>query len=118
MLVDDITSIRSYLRLMLKNEPDVEVIAEAENGQIAIEFLNQHKPLPDIIIMDVNMPIMGGIESTQHITSIFPDIKVIAYTSLDDDDTIRNMSKAGASGYLIKECSCKEIMSVIQTAIQ
>ena len=118
MLVDDITSIRNYLHLLLKDVPCIEVIAEAENGKIAIELLHEYKILPDIIIMDVNMPVMNGIDSTQYITSVFQSIKVIAFTSSNDDDTIRNILNAGASAHLVKGCSFKDIISTILTVAQ
>lgn len=113
LLVDDYPSIRESLRTLLETIPDVEVVGEAEDGRTALELV--HKLLPDVIIMDIRMPVMDGIEATQWITSVFPDVKVIAFTSCSDKSIIRKMFEAGASGFLLKGCGFVEIISAIKS---
>ena len=113
LLVDDYPPIRKSLRTLLETIPDVEVVGEAEDGRIALELM--HKLLPDVIIMDIRMPVMDGIEATRWITSVFPDVKVIAFTSCSDKSMIRKMFEAGASGFLLKGCGFVEIISAIKS---
>lgn len=112
LLVDDYSSIRKLLRILLKTVPEVEVVGEAENGRLALELT--HKLLPDIIIMDIRMPIMNGIEATRRITTAFPGVKVIAFTSCSDNSTIKKVFEAGASDFLLKGCGPVEIISAIK----
>jgi DNA-binding NarL/FixJ family response regulator len=116
LLVDDYASIRKSLRILLKTVPGVEVVGEAEDGRIAMELM--HKLLPDIIIMDIRMPVMDGIEATRWITSVFPGAKVIAFTSCAEKSTIREMFEAGASGILLKGCGSVEIISAIKAVAE
>ena len=116
LLVDDYASIRKSLRILLKTVPGVEVVGEAEDGRIALELM--HKLLPDIIIMDIRMPVMDGIEATRWITTVFPDVKVIAFTSCAEKSTIRQMFEAGASGILLKGCGSVEIISAIKAVAE
>ena len=118
MLVDDYAPIRNSLRILLAKVRTIEIVAEAEDGQMAIEFIHKNRIIPDVIIMDVNMPVMNGIEATQWITSVFPDIKVIAFSSSDEEDLIESMYEVGASAYLTKGCGFGEIVSAIRSAVQ
>ena len=116
LLVDDYASIRKSLRILLKTVPGLEVVGEAEDGRIALELM--HKLLPDIIIMDIRMPVMDGIEATRRITTVFPGVKVIAFTSCAEKSTIRKMFEAGASGFLLKGCGSVEIISAIKAVAE
>ena len=116
LLVDDYASIRKSLRILLKTVHGVEVVGEAEDGRIAMELM--HQLLPDIIIMDIRMPVMDGIEATRWITTVFPDVKVIAFTSCAEKSTIREMFEAGASGILLKGCGSVEIISAIKAVAE
>ena len=116
LLVDDYAPIRKSLRILLKRIPGVEVVGEAEDGKIAIELT--HQLLPDIVIMDVSMPVMNGIEATRRITTVFPDVKVIAFTSSTEKDTTNLMYEAGASRLLLKGCRSVEITSAIKTVAE
>jgi DNA-binding NarL/FixJ family response regulator len=116
LLVDDYEPIRKSLRTLLEDYPEVEVIGEAEDGRKALELM--HRLLPNIIIMDVRMPVMNGIEATRWITTVFPDVKVIAFTSCSEKSMVKKMYKAGASGFLLKGCSPVEIISAIKTAAE
>ena len=116
LLVDDYASIRKSLRMLLKTVPGVEVVGEAEDGRMALELV--HKFLPDVIFMDVRMPVMDGIEATRWITTVFPDVKVIAFTSCAAESTAREMLEAGASDILLKGCESEEVISAIEAVIE
>jgi DNA-binding NarL/FixJ family response regulator len=117
LLVDDYLPIRKLLRTCLKSVPGIEVVGEAENGEAAVELMG--KLLPDVVFMDVYMPIMDGIEATRRITSAFPDVKVIVFTSSSDKDTMKKMLEAGASGFLPKGCcGLAEVTSAVRTATE
>ncbi len=116
LLVDDYASIRKSLRILLKTVPGVEVVGEAEDGKIALELMP--KLLPDVIIMDIRMPVMDGIEATRWITNVYPGVKVIAFTSCAEKSTIREMFEAGASGILLKGCGSVEIISAIKAVAE
>jgi len=116
LLADDYASIRKALRISLETVPGLEVVGEAENGRIALELM--HKLLPDVVIMDIRMPMLDGIEATRWITTVFPSVKVIAFTSCAEKSTIRKMYEAGASGFLRKGCGSVEIISAIKAVAE
>jgi two-component system response regulator NreC len=116
LLVDDYAPIRKSLRLLLEKAPGIEVVGEAEDGSEALELM--HKLLPNIVIMDIRMPMLDGIEATRCITSVFPNVKVIAFTSCAEESTIRQMFEVGASGFLLKGCGFVEIISAIKAVIE
>lgn len=111
LLVDDQEMFRVLLRRLLRKQPDMEVVAEATDGGMAIELVQELKP--DVVVMDVNMPGVNGIEATQWITSHTPDVKVIAFTSDPEIWILKEMFKAGACGYLVKGCKKEELTSAI-----
>lgn len=116
LLVDDYASIRKSLRVLLKTVPGVEVVGEAEDGRIALKLM--HKLLPDIVIVDIGMPVMDGIEATRWITTLFPGVKVIAFTSCAEKSTIRKMFEAGASNILLKDCGSVKIISTVKAVAE
>lgn len=116
LLADDYAPLREFLREHLGKIPGMEVVGEAENGGIAVELTQ--KLLPDIVIMDVNMPIMDGIEATRRITTATPDVKVIAFTSSRYGSTTKNMLEAGASDLLVKGDDLAKIASAIKAVIE
>jgi two-component system, NarL family, response regulator NreC len=115
LIVDDHQITREGIRSMLEREPDMIVLGEAEDGRSAVRMARELGP--DIIVMDVCMPEMNGILATSVILSEFPKIKVLALSMLADRRFVYNMLRAGASGYLIKDCSFKELARAIRKVI-
>lgn len=112
-LADDHKIVRDGIKLMIRQHPGVEVIAEAENGNEVIEICA--KESIDLVIMDINMPQMDGIEATSRIKTNYPEIKVLALTMSNDDVHIRKMIQAGASGYIMKSSGTLELREAIET---
>src|SRR5258708_7537711 len=101
LLADDHTILRAGLTKLLNAEPDIEVVGEACNGHQALqEALRLH---PDIILMDITMPDMSGIEATKRIKEHLPDTKVLILTMQENDEYVHQALRVGASGYLVKE---------------
>lgn len=113
MLVDDHKVMREGLRALLKNESDIEVAGEAADGQSAFRLVSEIKP--DLIIMDIAMPGLNGIETTRKIISKFSDVQVIALSAYSERRFIFRVFKAGASGYLLKDCAFTELICAIRT---
>ena len=122
MLVDDQRLARLGFQLMLDDVTDITVIASAENGQTAIDTLNQldadHRPLPDVILMAVRMPGMDGIEATRHIARHWPAIRILILTTYDEDDYAFGGLDAGASGFLLKDISKSQLMESIKAVFE
>jgi len=112
ILADDHQIVRQGLRTLLEKEPDMEVVAEAEDGRSAVRLIRE--TAVDVVIMDVAMPDLNGTEATRQITSEFPQIKVIALSMYADRRFVINMLKAGASGYLFKDCAFEELTRAIR----
>lgn len=115
LIVDDHRIIREGIRSMLEREPDMKVLGEAEDGRSATRMARELGP--DLIVMDVSMPEMNGILATSVILAEFPKIKVLALSMLADTRVVHNMLRAGASGYLIKDCSFTELVRAIRLVI-
>lgn len=114
MLVDDHAMVRGGLRLFLSSYDDLEVVAEAGDGQEAIDLCPQAKP--DVILMDVVMPGVDGPTATAHIRQAFPHIQVIALTSFLEEDLVRDALKAGAISYLLKDVGADRLAEAIRAA--
>ncbi len=113
LLVDDQRLMRDGLRTLLELEDDFVVVGEAENGQ---EALNLYEDLlPDVILMDIRMPIMDGVKATQQLIERWPDARVIILTTFDDDEYVFEGLRAGARGYLLKAVSSEELATAIRT---
>ncbi len=112
LLVDDHRIMRQGLSSLLQFEEDIEVVGEAENGRQAVELAHQHAP--DVIIMDVNMPVMDGIEATRIVTKEMPRIKVIALSMHQERDTAEAMRQAGAVAYLTKGGPSDDLIAAIR----
>lgn len=113
LLVDDHAILRDGLRLLIESQSDMEVVGEAENGQTAID--NALKLRPDVIIMDVAMPDMNGIEASSQILAEMPDVKILALSMHSDREYVMDMIKVGVSGYMEKECVADELIRAIHT---
>ncbi len=103
VIADDHQLFRRGLRMVLEAEEDIEVVAEAADGQEAVARVEELAP--DVVLMDVRMPRMGGIEATRLIRQLFPTTRIIVLTVSDEEDDIYGAVKAGANGYLLKEVS-------------
>ena len=113
LLVDDQRLMRDGLRTMLELEDDLIVVAEAENGNQALEQYEAAKP--DVVLMDIRMPEMDGVEATTRLTSKYVDALVIILTTFDDDQYVFEGLRAGALGYLLKDVSGAELADAIRT---
>jgi DNA-binding NarL/FixJ family response regulator len=114
ILVDDHAVVRQGLKMFLKAESDFEIIGEASNGLQAIELVRQLKP--DVVLMDLLMPTMGGVEAIGIIRREMPDTEVIALTSVLEDSSVIGAIKAGAIGYLLKDTDGPELLRAIRAA--
>ena len=112
LIADDHPVVRTGLALMLKYEPDMEVVAEAGNGQEAVECYRKHRP--DITLMDLRMPEMDGVEALTAIRREFPTARIILLTTYDLDEEIYQGLRAGAQAYLLKDTPCEEILETIR----
>ncbi|MFV8340586.1 response regulator transcription factor [Flavobacterium sp. LB3P21] len=114
ILVDDEILFRKGISFLLGRETNIEIVFEASNGDELISFLQNNKNShPDIIIMDLKMPIINGVEATKIIRKEFPEIKIIALTSYDSKSFVANMIDVGAVSYLIKNATPQELLTTI-----
>jgi len=112
LLVDDQVIIRQGLRSMLESNPDMEVIGEAENGQRAIAQISVLQP--DVVLMDIRMPVMDGVAATQAIAQQYPQTRVLVLTTFDDDEYVAQSMRLGAKGYLLKDTEPEELAMAIR----
>lgn len=115
LLADDHKIIREGLKALIEKQPDMEVAAEAQDGLSTVRLAQ--KILPQIIIMDIGMPEMNGIDATRHIVSGNRDVKIIALSMHSDRRFVLEMLKAGASGYLLKDSAFEELVTAIHTVM-
>jgi len=115
ILADDHSIMREGLRALLEKQPDIEVLAEAENGRTAVELSRDLKP--DVVIIDIAMPDLNGIEATRRITTESPGVKVIALSMHSDRKFVREMLSAGASGYMLKDSAFEELDKALRTVM-
>lgn len=117
LLVDDQSLIRQGLRALLELDAQLQVVGEAENGQTAIQLvktLYATSLQPDVILMDIRMPIMDGVAATREICQEFPQIKVLVLTTFDDDEYVTAAMNNGAMGYLLKDTPSEELAIAIR----
>jgi DNA-binding NarL/FixJ family response regulator len=113
ILVDDEILFRKGISFLLEREKNLEIIFEASNGDGLISYLQSNKNHPDIIMMDLKMPLINGIEATKIIRKDFPEIKIIALTSYDSKSFVANMIDVGAVSYLIKNATPQDLLTTI-----
>ena len=112
LIVDDHKVFRDGLKLVINHQADMEVVGEAENGERAVVLTLEL--LPDVILMDVKMPIMDGAEATSRILSEMPGMKILALSIYADDGFMASMMRAGALGYILKGCDSEELSGAIR----
>jgi len=115
LLADDHKIMREGLRSLLEKKPDMEVVAEADDGRKTLQFARRLRP--DVVVMDVSMPDMNGMEATRRITAELSGIKVVALSIHSDRRFVAGMLSAGASGYLLKDCAFEELENAIRAAV-
>ena len=113
LIADDQELIRQSLQIVLNSKADIEVCDVAADGQDVIRSIRKEKP--DVILMDIRMPKMDGVQCTKIIKENYPQIKIIILTTFDDDEYVYNALKFGASGYLLKGVSMDELENAIKT---
>lgn len=116
LLVDDHPLVRDGIRARFESDELIEVIGEAQNGQQALDFVQQQ--LPDVVLMDVSMPVMNGLEATQHLRNRYPDVPVLILSMHDSREYIQQLVQIGASGYVLKDVGSDELVRAIQTVYQ
>lgn len=115
IMIDDHRRVHQALAAKIDFMEDIDVLAHGSNGIEAIDLCAQHQP--DVMLMDVLMPGMDGIEATRQIHARFPNVKILALSSFDDQDTVRQMLANGAAGYLLKNSSMDELEQTIRTVV-
>jgi DNA-binding NarL/FixJ family response regulator len=113
LLVDDHPVVREGLAALLGRQTDLQVVAEASNGRQAIDLFRQHQP--DLVLMDLQMPELGGVEAIKTIRAEFPTARFIVLTTFDGDEDIFRALQAGAQGYLLKDAPREELLAAIRT---
>lgn len=116
LLADDHNVLRQGMSQVIESQPDMTVVAQAANGQEAVTLTEQHRP--DVILMDINMPEMDGVEASRQITAKHPKTGIIILTMYRRDDYVFEAIKAGASGYLLKEVELDELLAAIRSVSQ
>ncbi|MFZ5879353.1 MAG: response regulator [Chloroflexota bacterium] len=116
LIVDDHQIVRRGLRMTLDAEPDMQVVAEAADGSEVLDLLRQHTP--DVVLMDLQMPVMDGVRALGQVRPEFPDLPILILTSFSDDAHLFAALRAGASGFLLKEMGGGELVEAICGAAQ
>ena len=112
LLADDHTIVRQGLRVLLEAEPDITVVAEAETGRQAVQLAKEHSP--DVIVMDIAMPTLNGLEATRQIIKETRAARVLALSSYRDDEYVHQLTEAGAAGYLLKQTAAAELIVAVR----
>ena len=112
LLADDHAMVRKGFRLILESEPDMEIVGEAANGREAVD--RAEKLLPDVVVMDVAMPELNGIEATRRLATLSPRTRVLALSMHKDSVYVREILRAGARGYLLKDCVDTDLVEAVR----
>ncbi|MGB8829325.1 MAG: response regulator transcription factor [Dehalococcoidales bacterium] len=115
IICDDQDIVRDGLTLLLKLETDIEIIGVAANGAEAIEMAAHNQP--DLVLMDLKMPVMNGVDATREIKAKFPAVKVLVLTTYGTDDWVFDAVRAGASGYLLKDAPREEVLKAVRGTV-
>ncbi len=114
LLADDHAIVRQGFHLLLEAEPDIAIVGEAENGRQAVQMAKQL--LPDVVVMDIAMPLLNGLEATRRIIKEVPSTRVLVLSSYSDDEYVQQLSEAGAAGYLLKQTAASDLIKAIREA--
>lgn len=114
LLADDHTVVRQGLRVLLEAEPDIAVVGEAGNGREAVQMTK--KLLPDVVVMDIAMPGLNGLEATRQIVREVPSAKLLVLSSYNDDEYVHQVTGAGATGYLLKQTAATDLIKAVREA--
>jgi DNA-binding NarL/FixJ family response regulator len=112
LVADDHPVVRTGLAAVIAEEPDLELVAQAENGELAVALFRAHQP--DVVLMDLRMPVMDGVAAIRAITSEFPTARILALTTYEGDADIRRALDAGARGYLLKDMLLTEVITAVR----
>ncbi|MDG1475595.1 MAG: response regulator transcription factor [Vicingaceae bacterium] len=115
LLADDHLLIRNGIKLLLKDDVSIEVVAEAINGKEAVDYIENNPGAIDLVLMDINMVGMNGVEATEIITNSFRNVKVLALTMHIEESYIKSMLNAGALGYVLKDSDTEQLVTAIKT---
>jgi two-component system, NarL family, response regulator LiaR len=116
LICDDQDIVRDGLELLLKLEPDIEIVGVASDGAEAVDLTAQKKP--DLVLMDLKMPIMNGVEATREIKAKYPEVKVLVLTTYGTDEWVFDAIRAGASGFLLKDARREGVLEAIRGTIE
>jgi len=114
LLVDDHAIVREGVKMILAKEPDFEVVGEAQDGRQALELVERMKP--NVVVMDISMPEMGGIEATQQVKERYAGVNVIALTMHEDESYVFKLLRAGAAGYVLKRAAAQDLVQAVRAA--
>jgi two-component system response regulator NreC len=114
LLADDHAIVREGVKMILAKEPDFEVVGEAQDGRQALDLVERMKP--NVVVMDISMPEMGGIEATQHVKERYAGVNVIALTMHEDESYVFKLLRAGASGYVLKRAAAQDLVQAVRAA--
>ena len=112
LLADDHTVVRQGLRALLVGEEDIEIAAEAENGRQAVQLARDLSP--EVVVMDIAMPVLNGVEASRQILRASPSVKVLVLSSYSDEEYVQQLTEAGISGYLVKQTAGSELLKAIR----
>jgi len=115
IICDDQATVRDGLVMLLKLEPDIEVVGTSGDGAEAVDMVGERRP--DLILMDLKMPVMNGVEATRQIRAKYPEVKILVLTTYADDEWVFDAIQAGASGYLLKDTPREELIKAVRGTV-
>jgi DNA-binding NarL/FixJ family response regulator len=115
LLAEDHETIRDGLKLLVNSQPDMEIVGEADNGRVVLQLAQEL--LPDVVVMDVSMPELNGLQATKKLKQKCPQVKVVTLTRHTDDGYLQQLLQAGASGYVLKQSKSAELLRAIRAVV-